>query len=208
MVLLVVVAAGVAIALFLFFQHSRESSDRSDAIQGSVEEAQAALAAGDASTALRVLAGALREHPEAAALHLISARAYCARGRFKDALEACAKTDELDLDRDQADERRFIAGRAIAGRYLETGATDDRKRSEAELRPMFSDPRFGDAARIMIGRVLTRNPTTADATQRREAIELLEAGLANSSAREWLNDFESAQQHLATLKAAESKSGG
>lgn len=208
MIVLVVVAAVAVIALLFVFQHAEESSERSEAVDRSELDARTALVSGDPAAALRVLSAALKQHPDSAVLRLMTARAYCARGRFKDALDACAKAEELDLDGDQSTESRYLSGRALAGRYLETGATDDKKRSEAELRPLFADTRFAAAAKILIGRVLTRTPAAADPAERREAIELLEAGLADSSAREWVHDFDEARAHLEGLKASGSKAGG
>lgn len=200
--LLAVIAVVAAIVIYFALQVAHESAERSDAIESSVQDAVGSLQSGDPSAALRILSKAIGEHPDEPALHLVAARAYCARGRYKDALDSLAKAGALELDSEQSGELRFLTGRAYAGRYLETGASDERKLAEAELGSLDRDARFGAAAKILIARVLTRKPSAASADERSEAIGLLEEGLADSSARQWLHDFDDAQQHLEALKAA------
>lgn len=206
--LLGAIAIVIAVISFCSFQDIQESSQRGDDMISLREEADAAFRSGDPSAALRMAAAALREHPESASLHLLAARAYCGLGRFKDALQSCAKAEELDLDDGERAEAKFLTARAIAGRFIETGGNDDRKRAEADLSQWTSDPRFGAASKVLLGRMLSRKSSATEPADRAAAIRYLEAGLNDASAADWLSDLDDARRHLEALRSAEGTSGG
>lgn len=206
--LLGAIAVAIVVISFCSFQDIQESSQRSDDVITLRDEASAAFRSGDPSAALRMAVAALRDHPDSGALHLLVARAYCGLGRFKDALQSCAKAEELDLDDSERAEAKFLTARAIAGRFIETGGNEDRKRAEADLSQCTSDPRFGAAANVLLGRMMSRKPSATDPADRAAAIRYLEAGLSDASAADWLSDLDDARRHLEALRSADGTSGG
>ncbi len=193
LILLVVVAllvVGGGVAYWL------DADRRARALVAAIDEAeQALLVEDDPAKALRVATAALEEHPDEPDLQMLRGRAFAARGRHGDALEAFEQA-ELGLDDpDRLEEVGFLKARARLLRYLDAGDRGDFNVVEGDLEALSADLRFGGAAKVLLGLGLIRK---GDAREHERARKLLSEGLATRGVEEYV-DVDRARDWLSRL---------
>ncbi|MFG0316947.1 MAG: hypothetical protein ACF8XB_06730 [Planctomycetota bacterium JB042] len=192
-VLLAVVAllvAGGGVAYWL------DADQRARARAAALDEAEQALAVeDDPAKALRVATAALEEHPGDPDLQVVRGRAFAARGRHGDALEAFEQAEIGLVDPERLEEVGFFKARARLLRYLDAGDRGDFNVAEGDLEGFTGDLRFGGAAKVLLGLGLIRK---GDARDHERARKLLTEGLAARGVEE-LVDVDRARDWLSRL---------
>ena len=189
------IAAAVVIgggAVFFVLQQEEQARIR-DAVLEEIE--QALDLDDDPAKALRLCAEALADAPDDAELLLLRARAYHARGRFSDVLEALDAA-EPNLGEEQRDAYRFYRARALVRRFLDTGDRGDFNLAEGDLESLARSGEFDDAASVLLGMGLARKDVVA---HRDEARERITRGLKGSGVEAQV-DVERARQILESLR--------
>lgn len=184
LVLLIVVLLGG----YFFFGGSSDVDSMT--VELALDDANQALANHDASAILTAAKRGLDADPENYALTILHARALCLQTRYREALAAAEVARDLADDAAQTEEANFWIVRAYAGRYVDAGDRADLNHSESELRSLVDHPTYGGAAKVLLGTALIRKG------EPEAGKPLLEAGLADPTAKVLLGDLTKAEKAL------------
>jgi hypothetical protein len=194
------VAGGIVIK-FLVAQKLR--GDDLDAARDGIETR---MAQQDVEGGLREARAALEKFPDDARLHVLLGLANHARGRFGPAAEAFDAALPLESDDEARREIRYLHARSVGCRFLETRSREDFNRAASELRDAAG--RGGEhaaEAKILLGLALAEPTPFADPKQ---ALALLEEGVAADPRPEGLGDPARIEAALARLRQTAAEPGG